>query len=198
MSTFTYTYKTSDGVKHLDQIEAESKDVVFSTLRERGIRPIKVCETTAKRRPRVLFLVAIFIGLAALCGAFCFNALNRKVPAERHPVDVVSDASNKEALADLTVKANIVRGGFKASMRRIDFKHPTSGETNSFVLARSVIADSRSKMRDLFKGLYQIFPESAEVERMCAQRLYGEIMTEIDMVEEQVEFEELKFASENF
>ena len=40
--TFTYTYRSSDGVRHSDTIDAESRDVVFSTLRERGIKPIKV------------------------------------------------------------------------------------------------------------------------------------------------------------
>ena len=40
--TFTYTYRSSDGVRHTDTIDAESRDAVFATLRERGIKPIKV------------------------------------------------------------------------------------------------------------------------------------------------------------
>ena len=39
---FTYAYKTSDGVRHEDSIEASSREEVFSTLRAKGIRPIKV------------------------------------------------------------------------------------------------------------------------------------------------------------
>ena len=39
---FTYAYRTSDGKRHEAEIHAESREVVFSTLRAQGIRPIKV------------------------------------------------------------------------------------------------------------------------------------------------------------
>ena len=209
MKTFTYTYKSSDGVRHLEEMEADSKDTVFTKLRERGIRPVRVCEkeSPAKSHRKMYFvwgsigcLIAIACGVVALSGAGSKTARDAEVkPAEEstNPVDAIESASYKEALADLTIKANIVRNGFKASMKRIDFKNPMSGETNAFVRARGEISASRDKMRDLFRSLYQMFPPTAEVERKSAQRLYGEIMTEIDMVEERIEFEELKYASEN-
>ena len=40
--TFTYYYKTSDGLRHEAEIDAPSRDEAFAALRERGIRPIKV------------------------------------------------------------------------------------------------------------------------------------------------------------
>ena len=39
---FTYSYKTSDGVRHADTINADSSEDVFRRLRSVGIRPIKV------------------------------------------------------------------------------------------------------------------------------------------------------------
>ena len=39
---YTFAYKTSDGVRHEDSLNAESRDEVFQVLRGRGIRPIKV------------------------------------------------------------------------------------------------------------------------------------------------------------
>ena len=40
---FTYTYRSSDGQRHTAEIEAESRDVAFATIRrELGIKPIKV------------------------------------------------------------------------------------------------------------------------------------------------------------
>ena len=39
---YTYAYKTPDGMRHEASIEAASRDAAFATLRERGIRPIKV------------------------------------------------------------------------------------------------------------------------------------------------------------
>ena len=39
---YTYAYKTGDGVRHEDSMNASSREEVFSALRERRIRPIKV------------------------------------------------------------------------------------------------------------------------------------------------------------
>ena len=39
---YTYAYKTSDGVRHEDSLDARSRDEAFAVLRGRGIRPIKV------------------------------------------------------------------------------------------------------------------------------------------------------------
>ena len=39
---FTYTYKTSDNVRHEAEISASCRDEVFASLREKGIRPIRV------------------------------------------------------------------------------------------------------------------------------------------------------------
>ena len=40
--TYTYAYKTSDGARHEDAMDAPSREAVFEALRARGIRPIKV------------------------------------------------------------------------------------------------------------------------------------------------------------
>lgn len=39
---FEYAYKTSDGVRHVEEMEAPSREVVFETLRAQGIKAIKV------------------------------------------------------------------------------------------------------------------------------------------------------------
>ena len=39
---YTYAYKTSDGVRHEDSMNASSRDEVFAELRKRGIKAIKV------------------------------------------------------------------------------------------------------------------------------------------------------------
>ena len=40
--TYTYAYKTSDGVRHEASMDAPSREAVFEALRARGIRAIKV------------------------------------------------------------------------------------------------------------------------------------------------------------
>ena len=37
-----YTYKTSDGKRHVETMNARSTDAAFAILRERGIKPIRV------------------------------------------------------------------------------------------------------------------------------------------------------------
>ena len=44
MRTWTYTYKTSDGLRHEGEISASSKDEVYAALRQQGIRAIRVDE----------------------------------------------------------------------------------------------------------------------------------------------------------
>ena len=39
---YTYAYKTSDGVRHEDSMNASSREEVFMELRKRGIKAIKV------------------------------------------------------------------------------------------------------------------------------------------------------------
>ena len=39
---YTYAYKTSDGIRHEDSMDAASREEVFATLRTQGIKAIKV------------------------------------------------------------------------------------------------------------------------------------------------------------
>jgi hypothetical protein len=48
--TFKYSYKTSDGVRHESEIDAPGRDEAFSTLRKRGIRPIRLSEVDGPRK----------------------------------------------------------------------------------------------------------------------------------------------------
>ena len=198
MSKFSYAYKTSDGVRHTGEMNAPSKDAVFETLRKQGIRPIKVTAVSPfntdsrKRLPGLVIALSVVLVVALVASTIVFA----RHEGARHEDIPGDDVVYQESLAELTVKANIVRSSYRAAMRQLDFRNPDRGSTNAFDVAKGVIADARGKMRDLFRGVYQVFPPSADVERRNAQRLYGEIMTEIDMVEENLEFEELKYAAE--
>ena len=73
---YTYVYKTSDGARHEDSMEAESREAVFEALRERGIRPIKVVAADGSQangapvgvRRRVV-AVSILVAVVAAVGA---------------------------------------------------------------------------------------------------------------------------------
>lgn len=73
---YRYAYKTSDGVRRQDQMEAPSREAVFSALRERGIRAIKVeAEDGSKANGEIRVLgvrrrmaVALIAAVGALAG----------------------------------------------------------------------------------------------------------------------------------
>lgn len=77
---FTYAYKTSDGVRHEDAIEASSREDVFEILRGRGIKAIKVVAADGSKangeivvrgvRKRVAFTLAILT--AAIVGGLVY------------------------------------------------------------------------------------------------------------------------------
>ena len=65
---YTYAYKTSDGVRHEDSMNASSREEVFETLRAKGIKAIKVVaadgskangEVRGVRKQVVVALVAV-------------------------------------------------------------------------------------------------------------------------------------------
>ena len=66
---FGYSYKTSDGLRHEAEITAKTREDVFSTLRAKGIRPIKVWEVHSKYylsfRTRLLLLL-MFVTFASI------------------------------------------------------------------------------------------------------------------------------------
>ena len=69
---YSYFYKTSDGIRHEDEIVASSRDEAFAVLRKKGIRPIKVIAADGSKangeqhgvRKRVVVAVSLFAVLA--------------------------------------------------------------------------------------------------------------------------------------
>lgn len=75
---YTYAYKTSDGIRHEDSMNAASREEVFAELRKRGIKAIKVVAADGSKangevrgvRKRA---VAALVALAAVCaGAIAY------------------------------------------------------------------------------------------------------------------------------
>lgn len=79
---FFYAYRDSSGVRHEASIEAKSRDAAFATLRQDGIRPIKVVAADGSKangapvgvRKRV---VAILVGAAVCLGVGVTIAVSR-------------------------------------------------------------------------------------------------------------------------
>ena len=120
---YTYAYKTSDGVRHEDSLDANSRDEVFEVLRGRGIRPIKVVaadgskangEVRGLRKRAVAALVAlaaVVAGVVAYLGGErtgAATAAGSEASAPRH--QIYGDPATVEGLE---------RGDFAAHMPRL-------------------------------------------------------------------------------
>ena len=120
---YTFAYKTSDGVRHEDSLDANSRDEVFEVLRGRGIRPIKVVaadgskangEVRGLRKRAVFALVAIaalVAGVVAYLGGErtgAAAAANSATSAPRH--QIYGDPATVEGLE---------RGDFAAHLPRV-------------------------------------------------------------------------------
>ena len=118
---YRYVYKTSDGVRRQEQMEAPSREAVFSLLRERGIRAIKVeAEDGSKAngevrvsgvRRRVAVVLMVLAGVLAGVSGWMLstrsasgNAVSAKTGAEERtypakPLPRQEIRGNRERLA---------------------------------------------------------------------------------------------------
>ena len=218
---FTYTYKTSDGVRHEAEIEARTRDDAFAALRAQGIRPIRVDEkplSKEEKSRRILFrAVGILLALACVAGAWWWTRTERAPEGNDKHVSASPSgreqgkseqryrSETREAFEALKSKAEDVRKWHKDEFSKVDFvilhnyalierSQDIGFATNELAKGKGVIEAARSRMKDLFRGLYDLFPPESANERLDAQRLYGEIMNEIDASEDRIDAEECVLA----
>ena len=119
---YTYAYKTSDGIRHEDSMNASSREEVFEALRAKGIKAIKVVAADGSKangevrgvRKRV---VAVLVALAAVCvGVVAYIggertganvAANPEVSSPRHQI-----------YGDPAVMEGLERGEFEKVLSR--------------------------------------------------------------------------------
>ncbi len=117
---YTYAYKTSDGVRHEDSMNAASRDEVFIELRKRGIKAIKVIAADGSKangevhgvRKRVvaalISLVAIGVGVVAFVGG-------SRTSAERSSAQAAAfetDTTRRQIIGDVAIIEKGIRNGW--------------------------------------------------------------------------------------
>ena len=119
---YTFAYKTSDGIRHEDSLEAESRDEVFQVLRGRGIRPIKVVaadgskangEVHGLRKRAVLGLVAL---AALVAGVVAYLGGERTGAATA--ANSAANAPRHQIYGDPAIMEGLERGDFAAVLPR--------------------------------------------------------------------------------
>ena len=105
------------------------------------------------------------------------------------------------AFTNLTAQADAVKSAYDAAIANLDLdllrnyalvanQRDLSVFTNEIAKARVEIAGARTRVKDLFRDIFDIFPPECLGEREDAQRLYGTIMTAIDLTEERIDNDE--------
>ncbi len=101
---YTYAYKTSDGIRHEDSMNASSREEVFAELRKRGIKAIKVVAADGSKangevrgvRKQAVLAIVCFAALVTGCAVYLFTNGDVEHPAkETHnaPTNKMRNAS---------------------------------------------------------------------------------------------------------
>ena len=195
---FVYAYKTSDGVRHEDAMESESRAAAFAALRERGIRPIKVCaadgskangETkfiTRKRFVLVALVVGIFVGgAAALWYARTDWRDSRLIAYESRGAEII--ARHEKMVGTLHLEA-------------LRDYHEILEQKNSWTLNQKIslshfsFKEVRQNLKELCLEAFECFPaETHPSERAEVERIYQRLMDAVDVSESRIRNDELAF-----
>lgn len=114
---YTYAYKTSDGTRHEEAIEAESREAVFAALRAKGIKAIKVVAADGSKangeirgiRKRVL--AASVIGAAVLAGVAVYFAA-QGTRREVQGTDFITSQTRRQVIGDAAVIEKGIKDGW--------------------------------------------------------------------------------------
>ncbi len=194
---FIYTYKTSDGVRHTAEIDAKRRDDAFAALRAQGIRPIRVEDKPLSPRERlrraVLWAAAAVVLAACAAGAWAWMRHARYQRETRAAFDSLRTRAEAERVRHRedfsTVDFALLR-----NYAMVEKSADIGFALGEIARGKNVVEASRARVKDLFCNLYDIFPPESANERLDAQRLYGEIMDEIDASEERLDTEECVLA----
>ena len=120
---YTYAYKTSDGVRHEDSIEASSREEVFETLRARGIKAIKVVAADGSKAngeppPRVPRLASLVLVVTLLVVALVVLLNGRAVRSSPTPAPANSSPRH-QIYGDPATMEGLERGDFAAALPRM-------------------------------------------------------------------------------
>jgi hypothetical protein len=125
---YTYAYKTSDGIRHEDSMNAASREEVFAELRKRGIKAIKVVaadgvkangEVRGVRKRAVaaiVALVAVCVSVVAYFGGARTAAVVTANPEMTSPRQIASP--RHQIYGDPAIMEPIERGDFSSILPR--------------------------------------------------------------------------------
>ena len=214
MRSWTYSYKTSDGFRHEGEMFASSKDEVYSELRKRGIRAIRVDERIVPivrrglrglRKRDWFLIVAVVVVLLAMGVAFLPRPVEKSSGADA-PID--SSASTEAELASFNpVFQKILSDADSIRLQRNrELSYVDRSLVRNYALiahmkdlrelrvqiqrGRNIVASSRDKFKKAFGEQYGQLTDDQAAVREEAQRFYAGVMEEYDAQEESLDGDE--------
>lgn len=165
MRRFSYTWKSSDGERHIDEMRARRKDDVFTALRDKGIRPIKV-----EALPRSLWWWAAWCAVVLAISSVGFAAHRWRTAESRSMVDGFKESG----------EAIIAQFEEQIAALRLDDATARQPIEERLDKAMRTVDVARSRLR----LAYRDFGGKAIPAR---ERLYGHFMSVLDEKEEALE-----------
>lgn len=202
--TFTYFYKTSDGVRHKAEISASSRESAFAALREEGIRPIRMyAKTPPPRSPLWRWAAAALAATLALAAAVWLARRPPRSPASA-PAPAVSeglaepDDSRYTNLVAQVATFAAAQGEAFATMDVLALAHrPELATMDDFAplydevdAARQTLEASRSQLKELFRTGYGEFARGETDLKRAVQLCYVKATESLDAYEARIDAEE--------
>lgn len=200
-----YTYKTSDGKRHVETMNARSTDAAFAILRERGIKPIRVVR--AKPDGFVAGVIYSCTSTAGIAVAVAVVAVVLAVIAVLHDVGKLTPPIEPgvprvagETFKKLTHSVSLVERAHAEAFASIDFEllrnYALIAEVSDLqklygeiTKARIIIGNTRERLRAIFAEAPALFTNDKDG-FSAAQALYGAQMSKVDADEAQIESDE--------
>ena len=183
---FTYVYRTSDGERHEDVIEAATRDEAFADLRKRGVRPMKVVsfsgskangeEKIITRKRFVIAALVLGLLLGALAAVWAVNHDWR----DRRLVRLEGDA--KELLAHNEYVLGTLKLDELTDYEQIRAGRATLLAEQKIALAYCTLDGARRDVRELFRGPVEAFAGEPAL-LAAAETLYAKAMDAVDLHE---------------
>lgn len=117
---YTYAYKTSDGVRHEDSMNAASREEVFETLRKRRIKAIKVVAADGSKangeihgvRKRVVAALVAFVAVGVGVVAYFGGTRTGGNLGGSSAKDFETDQARRQVIGDAAIIEKGIRNGW--------------------------------------------------------------------------------------
>ena len=116
---YTYAYKTSDGVRHEETMNASSREEVFTTLRKQGIKAIKVVAADGSKangemrgiRKRAVAALVAFVALGVGVVAY-FSGTRTGGNLTPSEPSFATDQDRRQIIGDAAIIEKNIRNGW--------------------------------------------------------------------------------------